>query len=55
MNKLAEDQRFQQIAQDPQILEAIKSGDMQALTSNPKFIGLMNDPEIKAIEEELKP
>ncbi|MDD5247043.1 MAG: hypothetical protein PHS09_06615 [Candidatus Omnitrophica bacterium] len=55
MNKLAKDQRFQQIAQDPQILEAIKSGDMQALTSNPKFISLMNDPEIRAIGEEFKP
>jgi len=51
---LVSDPQFQEIAKDPSIVNAANSGDLQSLLSNEKFMGLVNNPKIKEIQEKLK-
>jgi hypothetical protein len=39
----------QAILADPQLMQAISSGDIQTLMNNPKFKEFMNNPAIKQI------
>jgi len=48
---LKDDPDVQAILSDPKIMNAIKSGDYAALTSNPKFQKLMNNPKIRQITD----
>lgn len=53
-NDLAMDPQFQEIIKDPQIANAINSGDIQALMSNQKFMNIINHPKIEEIKDKLK-
>jgi len=51
---LASDPQFQEITKDPDIINAAKSGDVQALMSNKKFMDLVNHPKVKEIKNKLE-
>jgi len=48
---LGSDSRIQELAQDPQIIKASETGDIQELMKNEKFMSIVNDPRI---QEEIK-
>ncbi|MDB9822789.1 hypothetical protein OAC89_03735 [Deltaproteobacteria bacterium] len=50
---LQDDPDFKTALEDPSILEAVTSGDMNALLSNPKFIKLLNNPRILNIRDKI--
>ncbi len=50
---LAADPQFQEVLKDPDVVAAIKSQDIKALTSNEKFMKLLGHPAIKEIEDKL--
>ncbi len=50
---LQNDPDFKEILQDPSIMNAVNSGDLDALTTNPKFMKLMNKSNIKGITEKV--
>lgn len=49
---LQDDPEIQAILQDPEIMNAVNAGDMNALLANPKFIKLMENAKIKRITKE---
>ncbi len=51
---LASDPKFQEMAKDPQIMEALKAGDMQALMKNPKFMSVANSENVQETVKKLK-
>ncbi|MBV6342228.1 leucyl aminopeptidase [Candidatus Magnetobacterium casense] len=51
---LKNDQDFQQVLNDPEIIRAINANDISALSANPKFTKLMEHPKVKEIETKLK-
>lgn len=51
VSRLASDSGIQELAQDPQIIKAAQTGDIQALMKNEKFMNIVNDPRI---QEEMK-
>jgi len=50
---LQNDPDFQDIMSDPGILNAVNSGDIAALISNPKFMSLLNNHKIQEIQKKL--
>ena len=50
---LQQDPDFQKALNDPEIMDAISRGDIQKLSTNPKFIKLLNHPRVKEINSEL--
>ncbi len=46
---LQQDPEFMEILQDPSIMNAVNSGDISALTSNPKFMKLLNNSKVRDI------
>ena len=52
--ELTTDPQFQEIMKDPQIVNAVSSGDMQTLMSNQKFMSVINHPKIEEIREKLQ-
>ena len=50
---LQNDPDFQEIINDPVILNAVNSGDIAALISNPKFMSLLNNHKIQEIQKKL--
>ena len=46
---LLDDPDVQEILQDPSITKAMNAGDIEALTSNPKFMKLLENPTIQDI------
>ena len=50
---LQNDPDFQEIMSDPGILNAVNSGDIAALISNPKFMSLMNNHKVQEIQKKL--
>ena len=50
---LQNDPDFQEIINDPVILNAVNSGDITALISNPKFMSLLNNHKIQEIQKKL--
>jgi len=47
------DPLFQDILNDPSILDALRSGNLEALERNPKVLRLMDDPRVKDITRKL--
>jgi hypothetical protein len=47
------DPDVQKILSDPEIMNAVLSGDANTLKSNPKFIKLMNHPTIRKIQNKV--
>lgn len=50
---LQRDPDFQQIMRDPEIVKALMSGDIESLTSNPKFMKLMDHQTVQEIGNKL--
>lgn len=51
---LQNDPQLQEILQDPEIMNAIKSGNSASLANNEKFMRLKNNPKIQAIKERIE-
>jgi len=47
---LLNDPEFQKILEDPAIMNAVNSGNIDALISNPKFMKLLSNPRIQEIK-----
>jgi len=50
---LQNDPDFQEILQDPAIMDAMNSGDLDALVSNPKFMKLLGNSSVQEIVREV--
>jgi uncharacterized protein YjgD (DUF1641 family) len=44
---MANNTQIQELVNDPDTQEALKSGNVQALMQNEKFMNLTNDPEVQ--------
>ena len=51
---LAMDPQFQELLKNPEVVNAVKAGDMQALMSNQKFMSAIHNPKIEEIQGRLK-
>lgn len=51
---LQNDPEFKKILADPEIMKAVNAGDIDALTANPKFMNLLNNPTVQKIEQKVK-
>jgi hypothetical protein len=51
---LATDTVIQELAKDPQIVDAAKAGNIQALLRNEKFMNITNSPKIQGALQKLK-
>jgi hypothetical protein len=54
IENLAKNPRIQALAQDPEIIQAIKSGNIQALQENKKFSDVVNSPETQEAMKDIK-
>lgn len=52
---LQNDPQIQAILQDPQLLQSITAGDVQALMNNAKFKALIDHPKIQEISNKVQP
>jgi hypothetical protein len=50
IHSLLNDPEFQEILEDPAIMNAVNSGNIDALISNPKFMKLLSNPKIQEIK-----
>jgi hypothetical protein len=50
---LLNDPDFQEILKDPAIINAVNSGDIDALISNPKFMKLLKNPRFQEIKRKV--
>ncbi len=50
---LQNDPEIMKIIQDPAIMGAVLSGDVNSLMANPRFMELMNHPELRQIQKDL--
>jgi hypothetical protein len=50
---LLNDPDVQAILQDPSIIKAVNAGDIKALTSNPKFMKLLENPTVQDITDKI--
>jgi hypothetical protein len=46
---LANDPDIQAILNNKEVMDAVRSGDIKALTSNPEFMKLLDKPAVRAI------
>lgn len=51
---LQNDPDFKNAMEDPSIMEAVNSGDMKVLLSNPRFMKLLSNPKILDIQDKIK-
>lgn len=50
---LKDDPQFTKILEDPEIMNAINSGDTAALMANPKFLQLLHNPTVREIQQKV--
>ena len=50
---LQNDPQIRQVLADPEIARAVQSGDLNALSQNPKFLELLQNSRIQAIQGEM--
>lgn len=50
---LQDNPKLQEILANPDLIEATKMGDLSTLLSNPLFLELLADPQIKAIQQKI--
>ncbi|MFZ5571838.1 MAG: hypothetical protein ACOZF0_15665 [Thermodesulfobacteriota bacterium] len=51
IQSLQDDPQFKEVMADPAIMQAVNSGDVEALMNNPKFLELMQNATVKDIQE----
>lgn len=54
IQSLQDDPDFKKALEDPEILNAVKNGDVAALTANPAFMKLLNNATVKEIQSKTK-
>jgi hypothetical protein len=52
---LQNDPEMQALLSDPAVLNAVQTGDINALTNMPRFMQLLNNPRIQEIQKLVKP
>ena len=52
-NDFYDDPEFQELLQDPNIMNAINSGDIGTLMFSPKFMKILENPAIQRIQKEV--
>jgi hypothetical protein len=50
---MKQDPAFQKVLKDPEIMDAINKGDLSRLSTNPKFLKLLEDSRVQEINKEL--
>lgn len=53
IQSLKEDPEFTKILEDPEIMNAVSSGDTAALMANPKFLQLLHNPTVRDIQQKM--
>ena len=53
IKSLKDDPQFIKILEDPEILNAVNSGDTAALMANPKFLQLLHNPTVRDIQQKV--
>lgn len=54
IQSLQNDPEFMKLLEDPDILKAVKSNDIPALTANPKFMKLLDNQTVQEIQKKVK-
>jgi hypothetical protein len=54
IQSLQGDPEFQKILEDPELMKAVNAGDIAALTANPRFMKLLNNPTVQDIQKKVK-
>lgn len=52
---LKDNPEVQALLQDPDVASAVANGDIDALTGNPRFLDLLNNPQVQEIQKRVKP
>ncbi len=55
IDSLQNDSDFQQVLTDPELMEAINSGDISELLASPMFLKLLDKPAVQEINKKLTP
>ena len=53
IQSLKDDPQFAKILEDPEIMNAVSSGDTAALMTNPKFLQLLHNPAVRDIQQKV--
>ncbi|MEK6744166.1 MAG: hypothetical protein AABZ15_11170 [Nitrospirota bacterium] len=53
IQSLKDDPQFTKILEDPEIMNAVNSGDTAALMANPKFLQLLHNPTVRDIQKKV--
>ena len=53
IESLKDDPQFTKILEDPEIMNAVSSGDTAALMANPKFLQLLHNPTVRDIQQKV--
>ena len=53
IQSLKDDPQFMKILEDPEIMNAVSSGDTAALMANPKFLQLLHNPTVQNIQQKV--
>jgi hypothetical protein len=51
IQSLQNDSDFKKALEDPEVMKPVNEGDIPSLTSNPKFIKLLNNATVKDIQQ----
>jgi hypothetical protein len=57
MNKirsLKDDPAFQKVLEDPELMNAVNTGDVAALMADPRFLQLLQNPAVKDIQKKME-
>jgi len=54
IKSLQNDRDFQKILEDPEVMKAVNSGDIAALTANPGFMKLLDNKAVQDIQNKVK-
>lgn len=53
IQSLKDDPQFTKVLEDPEIMNAVSSGDMATLMANPKFLQLLQNPTVRDIQQKV--
>ncbi len=53
INSLKDDPEMQALLNDPEVMNAISSGNLSALMNNPKVMELLNNPKVRQIQKKM--
>ena len=54
IESLKDDPEFKKLLEDPEVVKAVQAGDVAALTANPAFMKLLNNPTVKEISKKVQ-